>query len=72
MRGVMMDAPLTLGALLAQVERVHGRGEIVSRGAGRTLRTSTDGQVIRRRPDTVSSVPTAVNGAAPACSRNLH
>lgn len=37
MRGLMMDSPLTLSALLRHAERVHGSREIVSRRADRSL-----------------------------------
>ena len=37
MRGLMMDSPLTLDALLRQTDRLHGDREIVSRRADRSL-----------------------------------
>ena len=37
MRGLMMDSPLTLSALLRHAERLHGSREIVSRRADRSL-----------------------------------
>jgi fatty-acyl-CoA synthase len=41
MRGLMMDSPLTLPALLRHTARVHGRREIVSRNADRSLHRYT-------------------------------
>lgn len=41
MRGLMMDSPLTLSALLRHAERLHGNREIVSRRADRSLHRYT-------------------------------
>ncbi len=41
MRGLMMDSPLTLSALLRHAERLHGDCEIVSRQADRSLHRYT-------------------------------
>ena len=41
MRGLMMDSPLTLSALLRHTERLHGAREIVSRRADRSLHRYT-------------------------------
>ena len=41
MRGLMMDSPLTLSAVLRHTERLHGAREIVSRRADRSLHRYT-------------------------------
>jgi fatty-acyl-CoA synthase len=41
MRGLMMDSPLTLSALLRHAERLHGDREVVSRRADRSLHRYT-------------------------------
>ena len=46
MRGLMMDYPLTLAALLGHTERAHRQREIVSRRADRTLERSTYGDCL--------------------------
>ena len=46
MRGLMMDYPLTLTALLGHTERAHRQREIVSRHADRTIERSTYGDCL--------------------------
>ena len=48
MRGLMMDSPLTLSALLRHAERLHGNREIVSRRADRSLHRYTYRQCLER------------------------
>ena len=48
MRGLMMDSPLTLSALLRHTERLHGAREIVSRQADRSLYRYTYRDCLRR------------------------
>lgn len=48
MRGLMMDSPLTLSALLRHAERLHGHREIVSRRADRSLDRYTYRQCLER------------------------
>ena len=48
MRGLMMDSPLTLSALLRHTERLHGTREIVSRRADRSLHRYTYRDCLRR------------------------
>ena len=48
MRGLMMDSPLTLSALLRHTERLHGAREIASRRADRSLFRYTYRDCLRR------------------------
>ena len=48
MRGLMMDFPLTLAALLRHTERSHGGQEVVSRGSDRSLQRYTYGDCLER------------------------
>ena len=48
MRGLMMDSPLTLSALLRHTERLHGGREIASRRADRSLFRYTYRDCLRR------------------------
>lgn len=48
MRGLMMDSPLTLSALLHHTERLHGAREIVSRRADRSVYRYTYRDCLRR------------------------
>ena len=48
MRGLMMDSPLTLSALLRHTERLHGAREIISRRADRSVHRYTYRDCLRR------------------------
>lgn len=48
MRGLMMDSPLTLSALLRHTESLHGAREIVSRRADRSVHRYTYRDCLRR------------------------
>jgi fatty-acyl-CoA synthase len=48
MRGLMMDSPLTLSALLRHTERLHSGREIVSRRADRSIHRYTYRDCLRR------------------------
>ena len=48
MRGLMMDSPLTISALLRHTERLHSDREIVSRRADRSIHRYTYRDCLRR------------------------
>jgi fatty-acyl-CoA synthase len=56
MRGLMMDSPLTLPALLKHTERLHGAREIVSRRADRSLYRYTYRDCLRRARQLASAL----------------
>ena len=48
MRGMMMDVPLTLTAVMRHAEQIHGDGEVVSRDLDGTVHRLTYAEVFRR------------------------